>query len=260
VRQFMEETKLNEFYNQLFSDIEEMVELVFPVNKPVSEAKIRTLATILRKWLVNGDLQTLMSQTESSATFPVNNHQRALKYISDCGDFTFFITGGLKFNGRPTHFLYESPREHSAIKIDLLRPSPAHLPLNKFCVQPRVFFDGKWATTEQIIKYVANKLGGAHFDFDRNDFAHLQAADQYCRFGGPALNEPPEGAGLYFLVEPKTTEIVGTSQIEVICAAASFVQMKIDGNALLEVSQRVSLLSRIRTQLSRKSKITLVQR
>jgi hypothetical protein len=34
-----------------------------------------------------------------------------------------------------------------------------------FLKQKRMYFDGHFYTCEDIIKYVANKLGGAHLDF-----------------------------------------------------------------------------------------------
>jgi hypothetical protein len=256
----MDQAEFNEYYDQLFSDVREIVEFAFPANNAVSSGKIRLLATILRKWLVNGDLQALLSQTRSSATFPVNGHQRALSYISENDDFTFFLTGGMKFNGQPTGYFYESPLDAVDIDRALLKPTQTFLSLKKFKAQPRVFFQKKWFSTEIIVKYVANKLGGAHLDFDRSEFEALEAMDRYCKFGGPALKEPPTGTSLYFRVEPSSADILGASQLEVICAAASFAQMKIDGSKIVELSLCKNWLSAIRKRISSKPKFTVVQR
>jgi len=61
-------------------------------------------------------------------------------------------------------------------------------------------------------------------------------------------------------LEPSSAEIIGGVHIEVIAAAASFVQMSINGAQLLKTKTHSSFLSRLRKLFRKQVPITLAER
>lgn len=243
------------------ADLDELVGLCFPHNKPVAEAKIRQMAAILRRWLVDGDLQRILDPLKARASFRVQETSAVKTYAERSGAFQYLLTADVMMNGQPIRFIYHSPLEPSAVDRASLREKHVSLSLKKFVAQPRMFHDGHWFSTGQIIRFVANKLGGNHLDFDRSgEWERLDRANDYFKYGGPALDEAPGTAALYAQFEPDSREIIGGAHVEVIAAAAAFVQMKIDGKAVRELQSRSSLANELRKFFRRKPSVTVVDR
>jgi hypothetical protein len=115
-----------------------------------------------------------------------------------------------------------------------------------FLDQKRVFFEGDYFTCRDIIKFTANKLGGAHYDLKRdNRWAKLDKAASYMKFGGPNpyVSAPP--THLYLVLEPNGSEILSGMHIELIAAATSLIQVRLDGSPVLELKSKKSLRSRV---------------
>jgi hypothetical protein len=124
-----------------------------------------------------------------------------------------------------------------------------------------MFHDDCWFSTAQIIRFVANKLGGNHTDFDRSgEWERLDRANEYFKYGGPMLDEPPELATLYMQCEPTSHEIIGGAHVEIIAAVATFVQMEIAGTPVRQLAMRSSILNELRKLFRRVPPITLVER
>lgn len=250
-----------EFARLLEGDLNELVELCFPHNKPVTEAKVRQTAVILRRWLLDGDLQRLLDPLRLGAKFHVQDNEPAKAYLDRTSGFRYLLTANIMMNGRPTRYIYDTTLDPLVVKHDAFRARWIGLSLKKFLAQPRIFHEGHWFSTGQIIRFVANKLGGNHVDFDRGgEWEHLDRANEYFKYGGPALAQPPSGARLYLQLEPASFEVIGGVHVEVIAAAASFVQMEIGGTPLRRLTCKSNLANELRKIFRRVPPITLVER
>jgi len=117
--------------------------------------------------------------------------------------------------------------------------------IGEFLKQRRLFFDGQFFTTEDIIKFSANKLGGAHLDFNRTVFEKLDRASKFMKYGGPAPSRAwAPDCERYVILEPQSFEVLSAVHIEVIAAAASLVQLHFDGAPLLSLKRKASLTTR----------------
>lgn len=138
-----------------------------------------------------------------------------------------------------------------------------HLSLNlkKFLAEPRMFNDGHWFSIGQIIRLVANKLGGNHLDFDREgEWERLDRANDYCKYGGPLLDAVPGDATIYLQFEPEGREIIGGAHVEIIAAAAAFVQMETGGKPVRVPQAKSSLGNELRKLFRRKPSVRMVER
>lgn len=111
------------------------------------------------------------------------------------------------------------------------------------------------------MRYTANKLGGAHLDFNRTGkFAVMERASEFMTYGGPPAPPAEPPGEMYLVFEPASNEILSGFHIEVIAAAASFIQIEFDGERLLPLTVKRSLRSRFKSLLGRKSKVKLYAR
>jgi hypothetical protein len=251
----------DEMAELLLADIRALVPLTFPRDMPVSEANIRLMAVLMRRWLVDGDLQKLLAPLRQSALFDVQANSIARHYASRTGAYAYFLTGGVMMAGRPVSYIYDSPLEESAVDRSFVREGYTKLTLKKFLAQPRLLHDGTWFNTGQILRFVANKLGGNHLDFDRSgEWARLDSANHYMRYGGPVCAEPPLGSEIYLILEPTSDEIIGGVHLEVIAAAASFVQMEIGGQQLCTLKSETGLIDKLRSLFRRPPTVSMVDR
>lgn len=251
----------DELARQLLVDTRALVPLAFPHNRPVSEAHIRLMAVTMRRWLVDGDLQKLLVPLRHSALFEVQGNSHAYAYAAKSSAFRYYLTAGVKANGQPVSHIYESQLPEAAVNRSFVQEGRARLTLKKFLAQPRLLYEGRWFNTGQILRFVANKLGGNHLDFNRSgEWALLDAANAFMRYGGPALSEPPVGSEVYLILEPLSEEIIGGVHLEVIAAAASFVQMEIGGEQLCTLRTETSLIGQLRKLFRRRPDIRMVER
>jgi len=127
--------------------------------------------------------------------------------------------------------------------------------LHDFKRQPRIHFQGFSFSCEEIIKYTANKLGGVHIDFRRDGDERLAKLDQaaaYMKFGGPLSDDEPQPSELYFVLEPKGSQVLSGVHIEIIAAAASLIQVQFDGQPVVQVTRTKTIWSTLKGRLTSK--------
>jgi len=257
----LSDAEYDELARVLLADIQALVPLTFPQGRPVSEPHIRLLATIMRRWLVDGDLKKLLTPLRQSALFEVQGNSQVRAYADRTRAFRYYLTAGIRAEGQQIRHIYETTLSAEAVDRSFVHEGHVRLPLKKFLAQPRLYFDGDWFSTEQILRFVANKLGGNHLDFDRTgEWAKLDAANAFMRYGGPDLADPPEGCEVYLILESSSNEIIGGVHLEVIAAAAAFVQMEIDGVQLCTLRTERSFVGRLRKLLKRPRQIHMIER
>jgi hypothetical protein len=255
-----EELQWSERIRVLQADLEALVALTFTHNEPVLESRIRLAATILRRWLADGDLQRLLDAARLQALFPTCCTDDAVAYAT-AARFHYLLAAGIHLDGRPIFHIGDSPLDRQEIDYGFAVPKPANLTLKKFLSQRRLFFEGRWFTRKQIISFVANKLGGNHLDFTRDgDFEALDRANRWMAFGGPELDDIPPGSERYLILEPKSQEILGGAHLEILAAAASFARVEIDGKPLQLLTFSTSLVNELRKRFRRRKQPKLLSR
>ena len=256
----LSDDQYDELVRILFADIEVLVPLVFPHGQPVREAHIRLMAVTMRRWLVDGDLKKLLAPLRQTTLFCVQGNSQAKAYVDGSNAFRYYLTAGVMANGQAIRHIYESPMPQDAVDRSFTSEGHVRLPLKKFLAQPRLYHCGSWFSTEQILRFVANKLGGNHLDFERTgEWERLNAANTFMRYGGPDLTSPPEGSEVYLILEPSSDEVIGGVHLEIIAAAAAFVQMEIDGVQLFTLHTEQGLLSWLRKFFRRPAYFRMIE-
>lgn len=236
----------------LEGDLRTLFKLVVTHNKPVTDGDVRAASAILRRWLSEGQIGRLCHAIGVSPTFPVFDNASIITAIKDAPDVRYYLTGGVRFNGRPVTHVYASDLPASGKPSLPLGPMPYVLvKTKKFLEQKRVFYDGAYLSCEEIIRFTANKLGGVHLDFVRDERQQLlQSAAQYMTFGGPLERIVRGNVGeMHLALEPEGEEALSGLHIEVMAAASSFLNIHLDGKQLLEFSVKPSIWSRISRRL-----------
>jgi hypothetical protein len=240
-------------YSLLRADLVTLFKLVITHNKPCDEGDIRAASVILRRWLVEGLLGRMANALGVVPTLWVMDNDHVLEAIKADETIRYFLTGGVKFDGKPVMCIYESSAEPSEFPRLPIQGGLAQVAMSpsEMLRQKRIFYPDTFFSCEDIIKFTANKLGGVHLDFRRDaHFDKLESASNFMSFGGPLekMGKPPPG-GLYFDFEPNGKEILSGTHIEIIAAAASLLSVEFNGNALLEITQKPSFRGRVKKAL-----------
>ncbi|MGO4386745.1 hypothetical protein AB4Y85_04355 [Microvirga sp. 2YAF29] len=245
----------------LESDLHTLSRLVITHRTPVTEGDIRAASAILRRWSNEGLIGQLCNELGVTPSFPVLDNQAIIDALPEEPSVTFFLTGGVNFNGTPIMAIYHSAKSVGNGPILLVDTMITRLMnTGKFLRQKRVLFEGGYFTCEDIITFTANKLGGVHLDFDRNPRqAQMERAAEYMTFGGPPSKIATEPPGeIYLVVEPDSTEILSGFHVEIIAAAASLLSIHFDGKPLVDFTIRRSLWHRLTALVTRK-KVPMVE-
>lgn len=154
---------------------------------PPSHVRV-TACAIVRKWLLDGQLNKLANHLGVTFTLPGLDTSAVVSAIERDGDIKFFLTGGVVLDGVPISGFYVSDAAFTgqpALPIHqmsgvVFRPS-------RYLKAPRVYHDGVWFNVEQIVRYMANKRGGVHFDEHlQHDWERrLSEAAEFFTLGNP---------------------------------------------------------------------------
>jgi hypothetical protein len=234
---------------QLEDDLRTLVKLVITFRKPLTEADVRIASVILRKWLAEGMLGRLCNSIGAKATFSVLDNSQIIEALKDPKHkVLFFLTGGISFNGSFIRGIYESL---DAYEGEPLLPVEGmvdtEVKIGGFLDQKRIFYKDTFFTTAEIIKFCANKLGGAHYDLDRSGkYALLDEVYTYMMFGGPLMEGEEPSGQLYLPIQTERCPVLSGLHIEIVAAAASLIRMTLDGIPILQITVEKSWRSKLR--------------
>lgn len=234
--------QLKETYRLLEGDLTTLFKLVFTHRVVVAESDVRLASVILRKWLVDGLLGQLCHAGGWTPTLLALDNSAALAALLNQPSINYYLTAGVRFNGVPVMGVYNSSLPSTGAPLvpwkDIVE---REFKLGEFLRQKRLFFDGSYFTCEEIIKYTANKLGGAHYDFDRSgQLAKLDEAASYMKFGGPQPYAHPPPSHIYLCLEPEGSEVLSDLHIEIIAAATSLIQLRLSGTPVMKLHAKKS--------------------
>jgi len=232
---------LTELQALLESDLSTLYGLVNTFGTPLTDGNIRAASGILRRWFGESLIGRLCNDLGLTPTFPVLDNAAALKTAALDPNIDYFLTAGVRLQDAPVMFIYNSSAPPPDRQL-FSRPDAPYVLMSTgaFLDQRRVYFEGNFISTRDIITFTANKLGGVHFDGRRNERqAILQRAADFMTYGGPLnqINREPPGP-LYMSIEPNGREILSGFHLEIIAAASSFVHLHMDGQQLVNFPPR----------------------
>lgn len=143
--------------------------------KDISDASLRRSSNILRRLLIHRDL--------FKAAYLFN--MRKLRVLGSNESYpslpgaVLYQAGGGKSNGLQVKGFTMCDRALTDEEMRLLyekigQPKNKPINLNEFMKQPSIVIRGTKINREEIIKYVCNKLGGAHYDNKRKEDKELE--------------------------------------------------------------------------------------
>jgi hypothetical protein len=241
--------ELAEHSRMLESDLDSLFKLVFTYRKPLAEGDIRLASVILRKWLTDGLLGHYCHVGGVSPTLEALDTIEICDAVAAHPHVNYFLAAGIMANGRPIESIYNATIPYPGKPLISIKMKRREFQLQDFLRQKRMYFEGDFYTCEDIIKYVANKLGGAHLDFSREKFQGIERAAAYMTYGGrlPDPANPP--SPMYIILEPESKEILSGAHVEIIAAAASLVNLRLNGKPILVLTKHPSLRTRLRRKL-----------
>lgn len=142
-------------------------------SQDIDDPSLRRSSAILRSLLIDGQLIKVanMLNEEISIMAPLIS-----KYEDELNDpsIVFYQSGGAKYRGMEVQSLKQTNRVMTADEIrknfekqkDIIGQNYS-LKLTKFMKQVSFVINGIKINREEVIKYIVNKRGGAHFDSSR---------------------------------------------------------------------------------------------
>lgn len=211
---------------------------------PLPPSHVRIVAAaIARKWLIDNKVSELGKEVGCDFTLPVLDTSQVESTIATGASIRFFMAGGVALNGVPIRGYYVSDEPFCGdilIPVETLTHVDVHL--GKFLSAKRVFHEGNWFTTEQIVRFMANKVGGVHFDRSRTQPWHdnLERASEYFTAGNPdnlagvGIVESSGPPGQVHLVLPKEIGHTWTClDIELLAVAQSLINIRCNAVPLM---------------------------
>lgn len=238
----MPDDEFLELLNLFEDDVKSLVELTFP-NGPVQNRHVRQASVIVRRWLCDNELRRITDQLRVPVTFPMRNDLRIFERIEDDSDIDYYLSAGVKFDGKPIWALYHSSaneppkwaRELGSQRIELMK-------LSKIMKRPVLHFRGENFSMEKTLRFACNKLGGAHFDLSRDENEKkLDSAARYLTFGPSEDNLKAGQAGeIHLPLEPTGSDVLTGIAVVVIVAASMIVNIHVDGEPLIELKHETA--------------------
>jgi hypothetical protein len=156
--------------------LEDMAYLREVMEKPTDTAEVRRLSSILRRLLVDRDIQLVASPRVGKIKIGTPDNSAYYKAAKK-REIRFFGSGGTKIFGRGLEAIFvwnmdylgsfDVAARHSAQSAGLLEAAlrkKIDLPLDSFSKQNVLYLNGRWISRAKAIKYVANIGSGVHSD------------------------------------------------------------------------------------------------
>jgi hypothetical protein len=139
-------------------------------NEQIDDDSLRRSSSVLRRLLVENELQRAWKE----AGFPKEPRivAMSLAYEPRSADLVIVASaGGAKYRGKRMSGLFVTKGQLTQEEINKLhakRPAEKSCGLRAFIDGPCALIQGALVPRRVLVKYVANKLGGAHFDPKRD--------------------------------------------------------------------------------------------
>lgn len=236
-RGHVNETTLSDLRQQFEEDLA-IIQRHMMTAGPLPLPDVRViLSPILRKWLLENNLSILCKAHGWKATLPAVDTSVHVEIIeSSDGDFGFYCAGGALIDGAPLNSIYASNRERPAGMTSVL-PVPAlrEYRIGHYLDRKCIYCEGEWVTNRDVIKFIANKAGGIHYDRDRSDPKQvvLEKARAFMHFGKRPLWGEPLSAPYYLEVSTNTPRPWDCLYVETLSMGQALLNVRINGTPLV---------------------------
>ena len=144
-------------------------------NQDIDDASLRRSSPVLRSLLIEGYLMRVVNMLNEQVMVMTPLISMKEDLLND-PSIIFYQAGGAKYKGMEVQFLSQGNRALSPEEIKKSYEEQKELigknhpiKLTKFMKQVSFMINGIKINREEVIKYIANKRGGAHYDGSRND-------------------------------------------------------------------------------------------
>ena len=130
---------------------------------------LRRLSNQLRRIVVEPDLRTVAAPRLGRVRI-ASPQLKPYHQANDKTPFTLFSGGKLAFKQMQIGNILMSSK-----RVDVAASNPDEtvtLTIDQFCAQRVICFQGKWATRQNVIKYIANAAHGVHSGDVTNDISY----------------------------------------------------------------------------------------
>lgn len=228
--------------NLFEEDVKSLIELTFP-SGPVQNRHIRQASVIVRRWLCDNELRLINDQIQVPVTFPMINDTSVFERVRNDPDIDYYLSAGVKFDGKPIWRLYHSNADEPPSWVHELNSQPVEfVKLSKMMKRTVLHFKGENFSMERTLRFACNKLGGAHLDPSRDEQEIiLDSAARYLTFGPPENSIVTGEAGeIHLPLEPTGSEVLSGIEVVIIVAASMMVNIHFDGEPLFELKQETA--------------------
>ena len=151
--------------------IEDIKHLREKWDQRIDDTSLRIGSTTLRKLLVNDDLQKTWGVMGFRTPLLIEAVSlKTIQKLIPVQNILIASAGGAKYNGVEVRGLFKAeitPAENQ--KLARLIPPKDSVGIKEFLRTPCLIYKGQAINRKELICYVANKLGGAHFDEKREN-------------------------------------------------------------------------------------------
>jgi len=147
----------------------------------VDDDTLRRFSATLRQLLVDeGGLMQKVEDWIQTKCYVQASSRNMENAGSD--DTAFFSTGGARFNGMTIQDITISNRVLDAKEIrdnysNNSRPRLVKYSIEKYLSAPCITYEGETFNRTDLIKFVANKLGGTHYELEKKKLARMRSLD-----------------------------------------------------------------------------------
>lgn len=143
-------------------------------SQDIDDPSLRRASPVLRSLLIEGQLIKVAQMLNETINIMAPEISKNEDHLND-KSIVFYQSGGANYKGMQVHFAKKLHRAKSPEEIkesyekqrDMIGQSYP-VKLTKFMKQVSFVINGVKINREEVVKYIANKRGGAHYDDTRN--------------------------------------------------------------------------------------------
>ncbi|RKY37117.1 MAG: hypothetical protein DRP78_01950 [Candidatus Omnitrophota bacterium] len=134
---------------------------------------LRRSSTIMRRLLVNHEIMQSSSHRRIKLLFEVPDNKPFIQRCRGKNNIIFFQSGGVATFGATYKWAIakdgNATVDDQQFNASINPEATIFLKIDSFLKQQVLFFSGNFVGRQDIIKYIANKSGGVHFDGKKSD-------------------------------------------------------------------------------------------
>jgi hypothetical protein len=235
ITKIIENKMLDSPIEQLEEDIFTLIEnLTDPTSFEISRAR-NVSASICRRWLIDRRLDSLARELGVKPQIPTLENARHVAYIQKWKNVEFYTLGGISISGLPINSIFKTTQGFPGTP-ELSVPNKTWVSPASFLKQKCSFGVNCWFTYREVLRYMANKAGGVHFDTVRNkhpDDLIDQVREKYTI--GSSYNRPTQEG--YVGIDFKFDEQFDFCYLEMMSIAQALCNVRLDGERVLPLKR-----------------------